>query len=105
MAFDTEMCEVPEDEESIHETTAWNAAHSEIENYIPAHGILNTSQMLKQKSLEDYNIDCEKPISGYDGNGSRIESIFKKLPTTERIFATEYNKETSFENSPQFEVI
>ena len=105
MAFDTEMCEVPEDEESIHETTAWNAAHSENENHIPAHGILNTSQVLKQKSLEDYNIDCEKPISGYDGNGSRIESIFKKLPTTERIFATEYNKETSFENSPQFEVI
>ena len=50
MAFDTEMCEVPEDEESIHETIAWNAAHSENEfmpAHIPAHGMLNTSQVIK----------------------------------------------------------
>ena len=49
LAFDTEMCEVPEDEESIHETTAWNAQSMSYENEQEAskHGMLNTSQVIK----------------------------------------------------------
>ena len=42
IAFDTEMCDVPLDEESIHETTAWNAlSNDESDLNSSKHGILN----------------------------------------------------------------
>ena len=64
MAFDTEMCEVPADEESIHDTTtAWNAESQYTnDNDVSKHGSLNTSAVFKRKNLQTYNLTCNQPM-------------------------------------------
>lgn len=92
-AFDTEMCDVPLDEESINETTAWNALSNDESDFNSSkHGILNNSTVVKEKSLQNYNLTCNKPLLGYDGNTSRLDSMFRRLPETERIFPIDIDR-------------